>query len=174
LPHEEDSVNDEWTQKTVWLIAVLAALLLAVATLVAAVNLGENLAAKWVVVVFQILMTIAMAVIIGVAVVWLVTKPLESVTASAKQLEVAHGALLARLHRREPTLVAMTVLIAEATILIADKSFQGEPLPTVMVSIALLFFLDRRCQRRRPNQWWCRRQILRSTPGRLAGLARAS
>ena len=54
-----------------------------------------------------------------------------------------HRALAQQLKKRTPWFIALTVLVAQAVVAIADKSFQGQELPTVAVTLVLilLFFL---------------------------------
>lgn len=130
---------DEKQQQTILVVAgAIGVICLGLALLVGAVNLGSELAAWWVVFVFQFLITALGAVAAVVVTLWILSFPINAITTSLDALQRAHGELLAKLKKRTPTFVAICIVVTDATMLIADKSFQGETLPTVTVSLVML------------------------------------
>lgn len=130
---------DEKQQETVVVVAgAVGVICLSLALLVGAINLGSELAAWWVVFVFQFLITTLGAIAAVIVTLWILSFPFNALTTKVYALQRAHGELLAKLQKRTPTFVAISIVVAEATMLIADKSFQGETLPTVTVSLVML------------------------------------
>lgn len=143
-------MNDERAQKFLSIALGVTALLLASSLLVAVINLGAQIATFWLLLFVQI----AIAVLVVVVVLWIVWKLFTWVMAEVASLHIKHAELLRELQKRTPWFVVLALLVSQAVLAIADKSFQGKELPTVAVTLVLilLFFLA--------NEFIVREQLL--------------
>ena len=132
-------MSEERAQKFLLIALGVAALLLASSLLVAVINLGAQIATFWLLLVVQI----AVAVLIIAFVLSVVGRLFTWVTAEIDSLHKKYAELLSQLQKRTPWFVVLALLVSQATLAIADKSFDGEELPTVAVTLVLilLFFL---------------------------------
>ena len=132
-------MNDQRTQNFLLIALGLAALLLASSLLVAVVNLGTQIASFWLLLIVQIAIAIlAVGFVLGI-----IGKIFTWVVSEIALLHERHKELLRALKKRTPWFVVLTLLVSQAVLVIADKSFQGQELPTVAVTLVLilLFFL---------------------------------
>ena len=121
-------------------LALFAAVLIFGSSLhIAVINLGTQIASFWFLLIVQLVIAaLLLAVVlslIGGLVTWMMGK--------FADLYEKHRALAQLLKKRTPWFIALTVLVSQAVVAIADKSFQGQELPTVAVTLVLilLFFL---------------------------------
>ncbi len=115
-----------------------AVVVVALALLVAAFKLGAHLAAWWIVIIFQVLLTGAGVIVGGAFTLWVAQSLFESIAQHLRELQRSHDELITYVRRRVPTFIAAALVITEAAMIIADKAFKSETLPTVTVSLLLL------------------------------------
>lgn len=117
----------------------IALVLLSGSLLLAVFNLGTQILSFGVLILFQIAVAVvlffAAAAIAGMLFKWIVSQ--------IESLHWKHAQLLGEFKKRTPWFVVLVLLISQAVLVIADKSFKGEELPTVAVTLVLiiLFFL---------------------------------
>ncbi len=122
-------------------VAIIAILLLfGSSLLIAVINLGTKIASFW----FLLLVQIALAALLLVIVASMMGALASWVSGRIADLYEKHRELAKEIRKRTPWFVALTVLVAQATVAVADKSFQGQELPTVAVTLVLiiLFYLS--------------------------------
>lgn len=119
-------------------IAATGLALFGIALLVAVVKGGPELWASWVLLVLQILVVVVSAVVVIVLGFWFVEGALDSAASRLAKLENRHKKEITRIRRRAPAIVAVTLLVAEAILLLTDNAFKGEPIPTLTVAFGLL------------------------------------
>lgn len=131
-------MNEKTIQTILAVAAAIGMVSLGLALLVAAFNLGSELAVWWLVFIFQILIMILGGVTAVVFTIWVLSFPFQAITTRLDTLQKAHAKILADLRERIPTFVAFGIVISEVLMVIADKSFGGDPQDTVTVSVVLL------------------------------------
>ncbi|HSI45114.1 MAG TPA: hypothetical protein VK950_02965 [Methylophilus sp.] len=130
------------SQRTEQLLAfaVIAAVFLFGGSLFIAVfNIGAQIASFW----FLLFVQIALGALLLALVLSLIGKLVTWTMGRFADIYEKHRALTRELRKRTPWFVVLTLLVAQAVVAIADKSFQGQELPTVAVTLVLilLFFL---------------------------------
>ncbi|WP_446810545.1 hypothetical protein ACH50O_02850 [Methylomonas sp. 2BW1-5-20] len=132
-------MSGEDALKVLFLSLAVAVVLIGFSVLVLAFKIGTGLISDAVIVIFQFLMSIAGVVMTGLA----AGKAYESILKRVKILEYQYGELFTQINKRAPTFAASATLIASLVMLIADKAFKGELIPTVCVGVvlALLFWI---------------------------------
>ena len=118
---------------------VAGVLLVGSSLLVAVINLGEQIASFW----FLLFVQLAVGALLFVVVISLVCGLASWTIGRFADLYEKHRALAQEIKKRTPWFVVLTILVAQAVVAIADKSFRGQDLPTVAVTLVLilLFFL---------------------------------
>ena len=130
------------SQRTDQLLAaalVVGVLLFGGSLLIAVVNLGAQIASFW----FLLFVQLAIGALLLAVVVSLVGTLASGTMGKFADLYEKHRALASEIKKRTPWFMVLTLLVAQAVVAIADKSFQGQELPTVAVTLVLilLFFL---------------------------------
>ena len=130
------------SQRTDQLLAaalVVGVLLFGGSLLIAVINLGAQIASFW----FLLLVQLAIGALLLAVVVSLVGTLATWTMGKFADLYEKHRALASEIKKRTPWFIVLTLLVAQAVVAIADKSFQGRELPTVAVTLVLilLFFL---------------------------------
>jgi hypothetical protein len=116
----------------------IAVVLLACAPVVAAFKLGSQLAAHWVSLTFQIVIA-GLAIIVSiVAAVFIAIHSTEAIMRRIDHLEKQHSELLKKMGRRTPAFTATVGLITEAVKLVGDKSFEGDAVHALTISLLLI------------------------------------
>jgi len=119
-------MNDQRALDFLVIALGIAALLLASSLLVAVVNLGAQIATLW----LSLIVQGAIAILaIGIALT-IVGKLFKWVFSEIALLHRQHEELLRALKKRTPWFVFLTLLVSQAVLAVADKSFQGQELPT--------------------------------------------
>ncbi len=130
--------DDDRVLKILLGVGAVGLFLLAAALLWAVAKAAPQLLAWWVVILFQLLLAaLSIAVAVG-ATMWLIKTSTTALVERLATLETRHEELLRAVKRRTPTFLAVALLAGQVVLLVADKSFDGKPVPTVAVSIALL------------------------------------
>ena len=130
------------SQRTDQLLAaalVVGVLLFGGSLLIAVINLGAQIASFW----FLLFVQLAIGALLLAVVVSLVGTLASWTMGKLADLYEKHRALASEIKKRTPWFMVLTLLVAQAVVAIADKSFQGQELPTVAVTLVLilLFFL---------------------------------
>ena len=130
------------SQRTDQLLAaavVVGVLLFGGSLLIAVINIGAQIASFW----FLLLVQLAIGALLLAVVVSLVGTLATWTMGNFADLYEKHRALASEIKKRTPWFIVLTLLVAQAVVAIADKSFQGRELPTVAVTLVLilLFFL---------------------------------
>ena len=130
------------SQRTDQLLAaalVVGVLLFGGSLLIAVINLGAQIASFW----FLLFVQLAIGALLLAVVVSLVGTLASWTMGKLADLYEKHRALASEIKKRTPWFMVLTLLVAQAVVAIADKSFQGQELPTVAVILVLilLFFL---------------------------------
>ena len=130
------------SQRTDQLLAaavVVGVLLFGGSLLIAVINIGAQIASFW----FLLLVQLAIGALLLAVVVSLVGTLATWTMGKFADLYEKHRALASEIKKRTPWFIVLTLLVAQAVVAIADKSFQGRELPTVAVTLVLilLFFL---------------------------------
>lgn len=135
MPDKKDSLL-----KIVIVAAICCAVLLCSSVLVAAFKLGANLLAWWVIVAFQIFLTVC-GTALSIAISWWLVAWSMSVTAERiAQLSRKHEEAIAKLQKRTPTFVVAAALVTQLVMVFADKAFGEDVLTVVTVTILLILF----------------------------------
>lgn len=122
----------------IFIIALaIAAILLGLSALVAAINLGGAIASGAIVAIFQFLITASGTLILLAITVAIISAVYSRVVERISRLEHSHARTLNMLNKRTPTFATSATLIAALVLLLADKSFNGETVPTVCVGVVL-------------------------------------
>ena len=137
------------SQRTDQLLAaalVVGVLLFGGSLLIAVVNLGAQIASFWFLLFVQLAigaLLLAFGALLLAVVVSLVGTLASGTMGKFADLYEKHRALASEIKKRTPWFMVLTLLVAQAVVAIADKSFQGQELPTVAVTLVLilLFFL---------------------------------
>ncbi len=127
-----------------FLIALaIGAIFLGSSVFIAAINLGGAMVSGVMVVIFQVLITASAIVILFAITASITSAVYSSIVERISGLERSHGELLKTLNKRTPTFATSAALIAALVLLLADKSFKGEDIPTVCVGVvlAVLFWI---------------------------------
>jgi hypothetical protein len=123
----------------------IALIIAAFSSLVAAFRSPEFIFVGWVSITFQVLLVIggivlslaiSFSALLGVRFVWAL------LDAKIIDLERRFSEELRKIRKNTPTFVAGLVIIANATLLIADKSFSGDTLVTISVSLLMLLIFS--------------------------------
>jgi len=117
--------------------AAIAAVLATIALFVAVIRSPSQLWAPWLLWVVAIAIAL-IAVSIAIASVWAC---LHHVLEEVARLDRNHKDLVRWVRRSTPTGIAITSLIAEVAVLLADSAFDGDTVPTVATSILLIVAL---------------------------------
>jgi hypothetical protein len=126
------------TAKAVFFISgAIAILMLGGAVLVAALNLGGALVTGLMVTIFQIVVTIAAIAIAFIIAGAIVAVLYQSIVVRLAELEMKYHDLLASMKKRSPTVATSLALFATLILLLSDKAFKGETLPTICVGVIL-------------------------------------
>jgi len=132
-------MNDERKQTFLLFALVIALLLFSSSLLIAVINLGGQIVASWLLIIIQgaiaLLVLLVVFAVIGKFGTWVI--------AEIAALNRKHAELLAKIRERTPWFVVLMLLLSQAALAIADKSFKGNELPTVAVTLILilLFFI---------------------------------
>src|SRR5258706_6811465 len=129
--------DDERGSKLLLGVGAFGLVLLGLALLLAVVK-SPQLLASWVVIVLQILLIVLSVGVVASLLPWAVGKSMHGFADRIAAIEMAHRDLLRRLKRRSPAFLAIALLGGQAGMLLADKSFDGSPMPTLIVSFCLL------------------------------------
>jgi hypothetical protein len=122
-------MNDQRALDFLLITLGIAALLLASSFLVAVVNLGTQIATLW----LSLIVQGAIAILaIGIALI-IVGKLFKWVFSEIVLLHRQYEELLRALKKRTPWFVFPILLVSQAVLAIADKSFQGQELPTELM-----------------------------------------
>jgi hypothetical protein len=121
-----------------WIVIAVAAFLFGLGIIVAAVKVAVGTAPIWVLFISRLVLiglsTVAAAILAIRSASWAFTKAVDEVTA----LEARHPKQLAQAKQRAPTFVAIALLVSEAIVIIADNSFEGKTVATLVVSFVML------------------------------------
>ena len=132
-------MNDERKQTFLLFALVIALLLFSSSLLIAVINLGGQIVASWLLIIIQgaiaLLVLLVVFAVIGKFGTWMI--------AEIAALNRKHAELLEKIRKRTPWFVVLMLLLSQAALAIADKSFKGNELPTVAVTLILilLFFI---------------------------------
>ena len=132
-------MNDQQMQTLLFIAGAIAILLFGSSLLIAVINLGALIATSWLLIFIQVAIAILVLLVVTAAIGKFNTWVVGEITA----LNRKHAELLKQIRQRTPGFVALTLLISQAALTIADKSFEGKELPTVAVTLVLilLFFI---------------------------------
>ena len=132
-------MSSQRTEQFLAVALVAGILLFGGSLLIAVINLGTQLASLW----FLLFVQIAIGALLLAVVVSLIGKLATWTMGKFADLYEKHRALASQIRKRTPWFMVLTLLVAQAVVAIADKSFQGQELPTVAVTLVLilLFFL---------------------------------
>jgi len=135
-------MNEEAVEKIMYIALGVAAVLAGLALLVGAINLGSHIAAFWVVITFQIVLT-AVGVIVSAAVAYalagrIAMSATEKITGQLDHIRKEYSTLIKQIGKRTPAFAATIALAAEAVKMISDKSFEGKAVDAVTISLGLL------------------------------------
>jgi hypothetical protein len=124
---------------TVFLYAAgVALVLIALAFVIGVINLGKDLVTTWLLAIFQVfLVVVGAAVAIAVA-YWLSAKVYYTLGRRIDNLAISYEREHQWLRRRAPAFIVTLTIVSQAILILADKSFSGDVLTTVLVSILLL------------------------------------
>src|SRR5437899_33401 len=120
-------------------LLIATGVLLAASLLIAVINLGTEITTFWLLFLVQItvavLVVAVVLAVVGCLFMW--------VTGEFVSLQKKHAEVMQELQKRTPWFLALVLLVSQAVLAIADKSFHGQELPTVAVTLILilLFFL---------------------------------
>jgi hypothetical protein len=134
-------MNERWqTAFLVVSLCVLAAL--GLTPLIAVFRLGTDLAATWIIVVFQVVITV-LGVVVGTAVTYYVTQSvvLAATSKALKKIDDLrqdHEDLVNKVALRAPPFAVGILLITQAVLYLADKSFEKDVATTVCVTLVLI------------------------------------
>lgn len=129
-------MNDDTFEKTLIVIGLLIVLLVSGALFVVAIHLGATLVSTWVLVIFQVLLSLAAVL----AAVVLASIPYGYVVKRLSSLETRYPALTKRLAQRRPTFVSTATIVAAMVTLLSDKAFGEENVAAVCVGTLLIVF----------------------------------
>jgi hypothetical protein len=134
MPDKNDGL-----MKLVIVAAICCAVLLCSSVFVAAFKLGTHLLAWWVIVAFQIFLTVCGAAAFSIAVSWALVGWSMCVTAERiAALSRKHEEAIAKLQKRTPTFVVAAALVTQLVMVFADKAFGEDVLTVVTVTILLI------------------------------------
>lgn len=136
-------MSNETAYKIFLVSLAIGAVLLGLSVLVAAINLGGAIVSGVMVVIFQVIVTVAAIVLIAAVAGAIASAIYSGLVSRMSALERSYGELLRKLNKRAPTFATSAALVATLVLLLADKSFKGETIPTICVGIVLvlLFWL---------------------------------
>ena len=131
---------------TVWNIFLLSlaagAVLLGGSALVTAFSLRTALVSGFMFTVFQVLITGGIILVLSI-VGLCASMAFSGLVQRVSDIEKKYGELLQKINKRTPTFVASSAIIASLVLLLADKAFDGQSVPTICVGVvlALLFWI---------------------------------
>jgi hypothetical protein len=131
-------MNDDRYMKILLVTVALAVLLACGALLVVAINLGATLVSSSMLLIFQVLFSIATVLIVGCLVGAIVFKLYKSIVEQLANLESKYADLSRRLGQRRPAFVSTATIVAAMVTLLSDKAFGEENVPAVCVGIVLI------------------------------------
>ncbi len=113
-------------------------LLIGVALLWGIIQAGAQIISSWVVTSLQVLVVGTAASAAYAVASKLVQEATAGLVERLAALERSHAELLRTLKRRSPAYLAAALLIGQVVLLLVDKSFDGAPLQTVVVSAVMI------------------------------------
>jgi len=129
-------MDDERFSKAVFGVFAVGFLFLAFSVFLVVWESTAQVLVWWVLAVLQIFLTLTLLCATAFA-VW---HTFSGLTRRIEKFEREHAKLLAQLKRRAPAALATTVVAGQIILLLADKSFDGAPIPTLVVSVILTIF----------------------------------
>ncbi len=130
--------NDETVLKIFLVLLGIAAIILTVSILTAIVNIGSDIVTSWLLIALQISITV-----IGVlGSLWIITEIANSIFKKLNYrinlFDRKYSDEIKTLKRRTPIFIVSVLLISDAAMILADKNFGGDALPTIIISFNLL------------------------------------
>lgn len=122
------------------IILSIAGLLIAASILIGIIKLSGQLAAFWVILVFQIVLVVLGVFVAALIASYLIGESYKTIMSKIDLVRREQNELFKSMNKRVTSYITTTVLIADAILIITDKSFKGEILPTILVSLFLLIF----------------------------------
>ena len=136
-------MHDEKFKRLIILILSLGFLSICLSFLLAVINLGTQLASTAFLIVLQICLAILIIIVVGGICMYLIEKIWANIVREIAAINQRHADLLKSMKKRAPWFITFTLLASQAVLVIADKSFNGDNMVTVTVTMALivLFFI---------------------------------
>ena len=128
-----------------WLGILVAALLGGVGIIIAAVKIARGIAPVWILylswfVFFGLIVLLAVVIAVYAVIIasrstaWAFRKTIDEMA----KLETRYPKQFVKIKKRTPTIVAVAILISEAVVIIADRSFEGNTIAALGVSFVML------------------------------------
>lgn len=136
-------MREDQFKRLMTFIVALGFLSISASLLLAVINLGALLASTWLLLLLQVCLAVLAIVISASICIYLIDRLWTFIMREIQAINQRHADLLKSMKKRAPWFVTLTLLGSQAALAVADKSFNGETLPTVAVTLALilLFFL---------------------------------
>lgn len=130
-------MKNESILNILFLSVAVGIVLLCFSALIATIKMGSVFVTSFMMSFFQFLVTVGGLILVAAIGIFVVSWTHSNLVKRISTLESSYGEILQKINKRTPTFVTATALIASLVLLLVDKAFDGQTVPTVCVGVVL-------------------------------------